>query len=129
MNILVYDNSVFVRTMIRQNLSRLSETLNVVLTASMPSVMETLNGNIFDLVIIDMDNLNSSFNQFIKIAKGTNPDIIIILLSSFPNEKIFQVFKSKGVDYCLDKTTEFEYLLNKIDSMLTNEYQIKKVVE
>jgi DNA-binding NarL/FixJ family response regulator len=114
--------------MIQRNLFQIEETLNIVLAANMNSVNEALVQTNFDIAIIDMDKLDGLFPQFINIARNTNPDIIIILLTSFPHAKIFEKFKNKGADYCLDKSNEFEELLNKIDELLSEGSRLKEVV-
>ncbi len=127
MNILLFDNSPEVRTMIQRNLFQISRTLNIVLVENMLSAKEAFNKTVFDIAIIDMDKLDGIFSLFIKTARDTNPDIVVILLSSLPFVRIFEIFINKGADYCFDKTNEFEELIKKIDELLIESYQLNKV--
>ena len=127
MNIIIFDNSIEVRTMIQRNLLQMKEPLNIVLAENMLAVNEAICKIKFDLAILDMDKLDGLFSQFINTAQNTNPDIVIILLSYYPSQKIFEKFRNKGADYCFDKATEFEKLLNKIDALLYEQSQLKKI--
>ena len=128
MNILVFDNSPKIRTMIQRNLFQISRTLNIVPVVNMHNAKEAFDRTIFDIAIIDMDKLDGIFTLFLETARNANPDIVVILLSSFPFAKIFEIFINKGADYCFDKTNEFEKLINKIDELLIESYQVNKVL-
>lgn len=125
MNILLFDKSFKFRRMIQQNLFQIKETLNIVLAANMNSVNEALVQTNFDIAIIDMDELDGLFTLFIETARNINPDIIVILLSSFPNSKTFEKFKNNGADYCLDKINDFDLLFKKIERHIYNFSQPK----
>ena len=124
MNILVYDNSPAVRTMIQRNILDLQHSINIVLAPNMFLVNKALCNSNFNVAIIDMDNLEGMFSSFIERAKLHNPDITIILLTSFPTQKLFEKFKIKGVDYCLDKVHEFERFIKTIYSILSRYPQL-----
>lgn len=129
MNILLFDNSPEVRTMLQRNLFQISQTLNIVPVENMLAAKASLDKTLFDIAIIDMDKLNGIFNLFIETARNANPEMVVILLSSLPFTKIFEIFINKGADYCFDKTNEFEELIQKIDELLIESYQLNKVVE
>ena len=127
LNILLFDNSPEVRTMLQRNLLQISQTLNIVLVENMLAAKAALDKTFFDIAIIDMDKLDGIFNLFIATARNANPEIVVILLSSLPFTKIFEIFINNGADYCFDKTNEFEELILKIDELLIESYQLNKV--
>lgn len=128
LNILLFDNSAEVRTMLQRNLFQISQTLNIVPVENILAAKAALDKTFFDIAIIDMDKLDGMFNLFITTARNANPEIVVILLSSLPFTKIFEIFINKGADYCFDKTNEFEELIKKIDELLIESYQLNKVV-
>lgn len=127
MNILIFDKSPYVKTLIQRNLIQLKDTLNIVALENMVSANDALDKNDFDFAIIDMDNLSGMFLQFIAKARKLNPDIIVILLTAFPSKKIFEKFIDKGADYCFDKINDFEKLLNIMDKLISGDNLLKKV--
>lgn len=128
LNILLFDDSPEVRTMLQRNLLLISQTLNIVPVENMSAAKAVLVKTFFDIAIIDMDKLDGIFNLFIETARNSNPQIIVILLSSLPFTKIFEIFINKGVDFCFDKTNEFEELIQKVDELLIESYQLNKIV-
>lgn len=127
MNILVFDNAPEVRKMIKRNLNQISSTLNIDLVENMAKAMAAFNNTVYQIAIIDLDKLDGIFFPFLKKSRGANPAIVVILLSSFPFTKIFEIFIAKGADYCFDKTNEFDELIKKIDELLIENYQLNKV--
>jgi len=126
MNILLFDNSLEVSTILQRNLLQISQTLNIVLVENMEKAVESFNNSVYQIAIIDMDKLDGIFNLFIETARNANPEIVVILLSSLPFTKIFEIFINKGADYCFDKTNEFEELIQKIDELLIESYQLNE---
>lgn len=106
--------------MIQKNLVQFKESFKITSVENISAVVNEVKYFRYDLIILDMDNLNGQFLSFNRTAQDLNSDSIIIMLTSFPNELMMEKFKQQGVDYCLDKTTEFEILLDKIEELLAN---------
>jgi DNA-binding response OmpR family regulator len=120
MNVLLFDRSAYIRNMIQKNLVQFKESLKITSLENISAVVNEIKYFRYDIIILDMDNLNGQFLSFNRTAQDLNSDAIVIMLTSFPNAKIMEKFKGQGVDYCLDKTNEFEILLNKIEELLAD---------
>jgi DNA-binding NarL/FixJ family response regulator len=120
MNVLLYDNSNYLRTMIQRNLVQLKASLKINSVDNMGLVINELSSSYYDLIIVDMDSLGGKYSQLLRAKHEYNSDTILIMLSSFPNKKIFEKFFACGVNYCLDKVSEFETLLQAIEEIISN---------
>ena len=118
MNVLLFDRSAFIRAMIQKNLLQFKESWKITSVENISQVVNEIKFSRYDLIILDMDSLNSQFLSFNRTKQDLNSDAIIIMLTSFPNAVIMNKFKQQGVDYCLDKSAEFEILLIKIEELL-----------
>jgi DNA-binding response OmpR family regulator len=120
MNVLLFDRSAYIRNMIQKNLVQFKESMKITSSENISSAVNEIKYFRYDLIILDMDNLDGQFLTFNRTAQDLNSDAIVIMLTSFPNSIIMERFKQQGVDYCLDKTTEFEILLNRIEELLSD---------
>ena len=127
MNILLFDKSPIISEMIQRNLMRIDPSLDIKTVFDMETVNESVKDIYFDLILLDMDNLDGKFPGFIDLFKKTNPDAVVFLLSSFPSERVFNKFLTSGADSCLDKTTDFEILLKKFEEFLLTDPQQKQL--
>ena len=57
-----------------------------------------------------MTQTKLKIGESIKTFKQKNPESIIIILSSKPFPQLFRKYKEWGVDFVLDKSTEFNKL-------------------
>jgi DNA-binding response OmpR family regulator len=117
MNILLYENSSYARVLIQKNLVQFKQSLQVVSTHNVENLIYEFNRASYDLIIIDVDNNMLKFLPLLKSSNKHNIESVVILLTSYNNHKICQRFKKYGIDYCLDKVSEFEELLKKVEEL------------
>ena len=106
---------------------RIDPSLNIKAVSDMDAANESAKDIYYNLILLDMDNLNGKFPAFIDLLRKTNPDAVVFLLSSFPSETVFNKFLKSGADSCLDKTTDFEILLKKFEEFLLTDLRPAKL--
>ncbi|MDP3149933.1 MAG: hypothetical protein Q8N83_12460 [Ignavibacteria bacterium] len=121
MNILLYDKSPTISSLIQKNLLQIGAPLSVKMVFDINTVMESLHDVSYNLIIMDMENMEGKYSILINLIKKKNPAALVILLSSHPNTKIFNYYHMHGTNYCFDKVTEFDLLLKKLDEFFSEE--------
>jgi DNA-binding response OmpR family regulator len=119
MNVLLYENSSYARILIQKNLVQFKQSLQIVSTHNIDNLIYEFNRTVYDLIIIDVDNIIMRFLPLLKQSRKHNPNSLVILLASNTNKYIYQRLEKYGIDYCLDKVSEFEELLQKVEELFT----------
>ena len=119
MNVLLYETSSSARVLIQKNLIQFKQSLQIVSTHNIDNLIYEINRTSYDLIIFDVDNIIMRFLPLLKLSNKRNLNSVIILLTSYTTRKMCQRFEKYGIDYCLDKVSEFEELLKKIEELFT----------
>lgn len=117
MNILLFENSKDVRSSLIRNIEAIDYNINITAVSRIDEIIDFDISKRFDLAIIDMDYLQGRFREIIYLLKINNPDVVLILLTLFPNINIINKFISKGADFCFDKIGQFDDILEKIRNL------------
>lgn len=123
MNVLLFDESPQIRLMIQKNLIQFKQSMKIVSTNKISKIQEEYMKSNYDLIILDMDNLKE-LPAFNRVVRSKNSKTIIILITSNPTKKLYEKYLSLGIDYCLDKVSEFEQLLKTINELFTYKNEI-----
>ena len=121
MNALIYGNLTEARSLIKKSVAQLSQSINIVSTENISQVLFALATNSFDLIIIDVDNLNGGFKDLIFHAKNSSPDASILLLTLSDTEKVEDNLLRDGIDYSFGKFFLFEEFIDTIRKV-ANQY-------
>lgn len=117
MNVLIYDRSDNVRRTIENNVNKLGPSVKIVSVGNIPLAGFKLSTNSFDLIIIDVDNLNGRFMDIIQYAKASSPQASIILLTLTSREIIKEKYLRNGVDYYFNEFFRFEEFIDTIQNV------------
>lgn len=119
MNILLAEDSELLRKEIERALLDIAGVERVVLTSSIAEVREAVTGEVFDLLLLDF-----------ALGDGTALDLLadsppelqvdrppVIILTIHAAKALFERCLEAGASHCFDKTSDWEELLEVIESM------------
>jgi len=131
MNVLIYGKLTEARLLIKKSVAQLSQSINIVSAENISQVLFSLATSSFDLIIIDVDNLNGGFKDIILHAKNSSPDASILLLTSSDEEKVEDNLLRDGIDYRFGKFFLFEEFIDTIrkvaNQVLDDSYQYSTI--
>ena len=79
-----------------------------------------------DVVILDIRLYHGSGIDVLKQIKKERPSLIVIMLTNYPEADYRKVCLEEGADYFLDKSTEFEKVIDICKSLLLQKNYIEK---
>jgi len=118
MNILLFDKSSEIRKQIERNIAGVAENLTITKVESIKDVFEHKDLHMFNVIIIDGDNLEGKFKTLVEAVRRTNINTYIFLFFSFNIKTIMEKFIKNGADYCFDKLYGFESFMEIFKSII-----------
>jgi len=116
MKILVVEDSENVRQSLVKLLSRVFENIEIDEAENISQGKEQLSKSIHDLIILDLNLPDGSGINLITQAKAISNSKVIVF-SSTASEFIRKRALSLGADHFIDKTFEFEKLMNTLENL------------
>jgi len=99
MKILIVDDEVPIREMLKQGLSRMGE-FTIQLASNGPDAIDKIESDLFDLVLTDMKMPEMDGIELLKIIKGTRPELPVILMTAYGSiETAVEAIKIGADDY------------------------------
>jgi DNA-binding response OmpR family regulator len=126
MNILLYEKYSYAQVLIQKNLVQFKKSLQIVSVQNVENFLFEMNRTCYDLIIIDVDSSIINILPLLKSSNSANYGSVVILLTSYTDHKICQRYKKYGIDYCLDRVSEFEELLNKVEELFSEMSEFTK---
>lgn len=117
MNILLAEDDIAVRLMMRRFLSRNDERNITEAADGGEAVSMICNGERFDLIITDFNMPNADGLEVCRNAKEFQPQATVIMLSGLMCDTLAQRAISLGAHHCFEKPVEFESLERVIKSI------------
>lgn len=118
MKTLIFEKIQATRQSLENQIQSIGENIEVMAADDIDGALNILNEYYFDLIVIDMDNLNGQFHTLKKLAFDKNPDVTLIMLTLYPYANVNEKFLKEGVDYCFDKIVEFESFLSTVSKLI-----------
>ena len=116
--ILIVEDHPIVSESLSRLFSDLSLNINCVATANGNKGLAFLNGNSFDLIILDIHLPDISGVEFCKIAKSRFPGIKIVAVTTLAQRHIVEQMLDAGVDGFILKTSDTEDIVNGVLQVL-----------
>lgn len=120
MKILIFERVLATKQSLENQVKLIDEKIELVTADNINLVLYLLREYYFDLIVIDMDNLNGQFRLLKKLAFEKNPDVTLIMLTLYPYKNIIDKFLKEGVDYCFDKVVELDKFLTTVAETIKN---------
>ena len=131
MKILVVDDEVSIREMLKKGLSQMGE-FSVEEAKNGFEAIEKIEKDIFDLVLTDMKMPEMDGLEFLKTIKGTRPEVIVIMMTAYGSiETAVEAMRLGANDY-ITKPIDFNELLIHIskaqkESLLLRENRLLRM--
>jgi len=131
MKILVVDDEVSIREMLKKGLSQMGE-FSVEEAQNGFEAIEKIEKDIFDLVLTDMKMPEMDGLEFLKTIKGTRPEVIVIMMTAYGSiETAVEAMRLGANDY-ITKPIDFNELLIHIskaqkESLLLRENRLLRM--
>ncbi len=110
MNILIIENSEILNERYKRLLSNINR-IKILMDTNLNSKTFKYIKNQKIKVLVIAQNIDIKKNiKYITLLKKYNPKTIVIILSTKPFPQINKKYKESGVDFILDKSTEFNKL-------------------
>ena len=123
--ILVVDDEVSIREMIKKGLSQMGE-FNVETAQNGAEAIEKIEKEIFDLVLTDLKMPEMDGLELLKNIKGTRPEVMVILMTAYGSiETAVEAMKMGANDY-ITKPINFEDLLLHISKVQKESLLLKE---
>jgi len=123
--ILVVDDEVSIREMIKKGLSQMGE-FNVETAQNGVEAIEKIEKEIFDLVLTDLKMPEMDGLELLKNIKGTRPEVMVILMTAYGSiETAVEAMKMGANDY-ITKPINFEDLLLHISKVQKESLLLKE---
>ncbi len=123
--ILIVDDEVSIREMIKKGLSQMGE-FNVETAQNGAEAIEKIEKEIFDLVLTDLKMPEMDGLELLKNIKGTRPEVMVILMTAYGSiETAVEAMKIGANDY-ITKPINFEDLLLHISKVQKESLLLKE---
>jgi len=123
--ILVVDDEVSIREMIKKGLSQMGE-FNVETAQNGVEAIEKIEKEIFDLVLTDLKMPEMDGLELLRNIKGTRPEVMVILMTAYGSiETAVEAMKMGANDY-ITKPINFEDLLLHISKVQKESLLLKE---
>ena len=110
--ILLYDNSTDIRQLAKKVVYSVSMKTTIDECETPEQLFDNVHENIYDAVIIDIDTLGGKLLEIIEGAKFNNPKVTFIILTYFPNQKVYDKLKLFGIEHYFDKNDQLNFFLD-----------------
>jgi len=116
MKILVVDDEVLIRDMIKRGLSQMGG-FSVEVAQSGPEAIEKMEKDVFDLVLTDLKMPEMDGLELLKTIKGTRPEIMVIMMTAHGSIETAVEAMKIGADDYITKPIDFNDLLLHISKV------------
>jgi DNA-binding NtrC family response regulator len=114
--ILIVDDELLIREILQESLSRNNHEILSVMDAH--QAINTVNEHFPDLALIDVQLTASSGIDLTKVLKEIHPDLIVIIMTGYPNfDTIMSATRLGAIEY-LTKPFKLDELNKTIDKHL-----------
>lgn len=113
-HVLIVDDSEQIRERLVVLLAESDQIRIVGQAGNRKEAMEALQQKAPDTVILDIRLPGGSGIELLKEIKAGYPEVAVIMLTNYDYEKYRQQCKRLGADYFLNKTLEFEKIIDSI---------------
>lgn len=115
--VLVADDSASIRTRLALLVGRLPGVSTVAQAASAQEVMELLPRIRPLVALIDVHLDDRGGAALIERIKQEFPSVVLVAMTRYAGPQLAANFRECGADYCFDKTSELELLLQTIERL------------
>jgi len=126
MKIFIVEDSAIMRGRLIELLSTLREAEITGFSGMPDEAVEMIRAIRPDVIILDIQLYGGSGIDVLQKVKSELPWIHVMVLTNFPEDVIRSQCKQLGADYFLDKSFEFDVILDAILSMEGNVREEKK---
>jgi DNA-binding NarL/FixJ family response regulator len=126
MKIFIVEDSAIMRGRLIELLSTLREAEITGFSGIAYEAIEMIRAIRPDVVVLDIQLYGGSGIEVLKKVKEEFPCMNVMVLTNFPEEAIRLQCSDLGADYFLDKSFEFDIILDAILSMVGNMKESKK---
>jgi len=124
MNILIADDSMIIRESLSKLISRNNPEDMIAKAVNVGDAITKINETEPDLVVLDLAMPGGDGFDVMKEIRERHMETVVIMLTNFATESNRKKSREAKVDYFLDKTNEFEKVLEIIKQKRT-----KKVLQ
>ena len=116
MNIMVADDSVFIRTTIIKSLQSIKNVDNIYEADDVQSAIDVLKRYKPDISLIDIKMPGGNGFDVLKVAKEKEINSLSIMLTNYTFKHYENKSKDAGADYFFDKAMDFEKVCRIIET-------------
>ena len=117
MKILIADDSEFIRETLVKLLKPLKFIKSIYLAKDVKESIDLVNRIEIDVLVLDIRMPNGQGFDVLDVAKQKKNPPVVIMLTNYTIDQYKQKSFSKGADYFFDKSTEFEKVVDVIESL------------
>ncbi len=117
MNILIADDSEFIRETLVKLMKPLKFVTSIYLAKDVKESIDLVNRIEMDALVLDIRMPNGQGFDVLDAAKQKNNPPVVIMLTNYTIDQYKQKSFSKGADYFFDKSTEFEKVVDVIENL------------
>lgn len=111
MKVLIYSKSNLIRSRTLKLLAHIPEIETFSLLSSLNNSYFGLHQKDKDLIVLDLDDITNETMDNIRVLKEINSSATFVFFMDFENEIIREKCFMAGAHYCLDRSRDFEQLL------------------
>lgn len=112
MRVMVVDDSSPVRERMVQMIDELDEVSEVLQASDSSGAIRLMEKNAPQLVVMDLRMPGGGGEEILQFLKGQSWNIVTVVLTNFPYIQLRTKCMELGADYFLDKSTEFEQIID-----------------
>ncbi len=116
MKILIVEKSFRIRKRLIRLLSYIGGIDTISVTAISEEMLDHLSKSSYDLIIADVSAMDIITLNSISKIKNKYHIKLLIVLADFYSPQIKEIYLEYGIDYFLDKTNEYEKLVQIIEN-------------
>ncbi len=124
--ILVVEDDIFNQKFLKEMFKKIN--INITVASNGKEALEIINKNKFDVILMDIEMPQLNGIETVKIIRKTNKHVKIIGLTGHEDEEIKNEILKAGFNDYLSKPIEFDELLNKINSLLSEKEKISNSI-
>lgn len=117
MNILIIEDSVLISSRLKDLLLENTNSDIVLVANELNEAIELINNSKPEIILLDIEMQENLSSRFISDINKTNPDTILIALSTRRRNQQLMLKKLNGIDYLFDKYDDFEKILELINNI------------
>lgn len=122
MKVLIVDDSKIIRDRIAEMISENGNKPCIAETDCKNEAIKLFNQFHPDIVILDIHLKNGNGIHLLKNIKKTKPNIIVVILSTYPSSIYQKICKDLGADFFFDKAYEFDRIQEVLNNFRINRY-------